>query len=120
MEIQYVETNEVDEFETAERCHIIELLNLSSDRSQSIARARVEPGITTEWHRLKDTSEVYYILSGEGRAEIGDGFIQKMQPHSLLKIPPNTAQRITNTGVEDLIFLCFCVPGFSSEAYESL
>lgn len=120
MKIHYVETDELEEYETEERCHIIELLNQQEDRSQSIARARVAPGVTTAWHRLKETAEVYYILSGEGKAEIGEGHHQLMKPHSLIKIPANTAQRITNTGAEDLIFLCFCVPGFSAEAYEAL
>jgi len=120
MDITYIETNESVEFETEECCHIIELLNQPQDRNQSIARARVEPGITTAWHRLRDTSEVYYIISGEGEAEIGEEHRQMMKPHSLIKIPANTAQRITNTGVEDLIFLCFCVPAFSVETYEAL
>jgi len=116
----YTSTDEHSEFSTEERCHIIELLNLTTDRSQSVARARVEPGVTTAWHRLKNTSECYYILSGTGRAEIGETLEQEMTAHSLIKIPPNTPQRITNTGEEDLIFLCFCVPAFSAEMYESL
>ena len=86
----YTPTDEHSEFSTEERCHIIELLNLPSDRSQSVARARVEPGVTTAWHRLKNTSECYYILSGTGRAEIGEAMEQEMTAHSLIKIPPNT------------------------------
>jgi len=116
----FVSTDEHKEFSTAERCHIIELLNESNDRSQSIARARVEPGITTAWHSLKGTAETYYILSGEGQAEVGEGEKYKMYPDALLRIPPDTAQRITNTGNEDLIFLCFCTPAFSAENYEEL
>jgi len=38
----------------------------------------------------------------------------------IIKIPENTAQRITNTGVEDLMILCFCVPAFGMENYEGL
>lgn len=116
----FVITDEHKEISTAERCHIIELLNDVNDRSQSIARARVEPGITTAWHSLKATSECYYILSGEGVAEIGENEKHKMYPNTLLRIPPDTAQRITNTGKEDLVFLCFCTPAFSAEIYEEL
>ena len=117
----FAKTDEHSEFRTEERCHIIELMNIPSDRAQSVARARVEPGITTAWHRLKDTSECYYILSGQGLAEIGEDIEkQEMTPHSIIKIPANTPQRITNTGDEDLVFLCLCVPAFSAENYESM
>lgn len=120
MKGQFIVTDENKEFSTAERCHIIELLNEGNDRKQSIARARVEPGVTTAWHSLKGTTEIYYILSGEGEAEVGKNEKYKMYSNSLLRIPPDTAQRITNTGKEDLIFLCFCAPAFSAEIYEEL
>ena len=116
----YTETDLHQEFQTDERCHIIELVNLPEDRSQSVARARVEPGVTTAWHRLKETSECYYILSGKGLAQIGEDIEQEMKPHSIIKIPSNTPQRITNIGEEDLVFLCLCVPAFSAENYEAL
>jgi len=116
----HVIPDEHKEIITEERCHILELLNFSDDRSQSIARARVEPGVTTAWHSLNGTSECYYILSGEGVAELGESEKYQMIPHSLLRIPPHTAQRITNTGKEDLVFLCFCTPAFSAEIYENM
>jgi mannose-6-phosphate isomerase-like protein (cupin superfamily) len=37
----------------------------------SIARARVAPGVTTRWHRLKGTAERYLIIEGRGRVELG-------------------------------------------------
>jgi len=119
MDVIKVQPDETKELETAERCHILELLNKTDDRSQSIARARVEPGVTTAWHRLKDTTEVYYILSGEGEAEIGEERYP-LKAHELLRIPAGVPQRITNTGKEDLLFLCFCRPAFSAEIYEDL
>ena len=120
MKTLHIIPDELQEFSTAERCHILELLNVSDDRTQSIARARVEPGVTTQWHSLNGTSECYYILSGEGIAEIGEEEKYDMQPHTLLRIPPHTPQRITNTGTEDLVFLCFCTPAFSAEIYSTL
>ena len=53
------------EYFTEELCHIIEL----SNSDVSIAQARVEPGVSTRWHRLKNTTERYYIISGEGQDE---------------------------------------------------
>ena len=54
------------EYVTAERCHILELSNDAGDPALSIARARVEPGITTRWHRLRDITERYCLLEGQG------------------------------------------------------
>jgi len=120
MDIKYIQTDESEEFHTEERCHILELLNHPDDRNCSLSRARVEPGITTAWHRLRDTDEIYYILSGVGQMEIGESFSQEVKPNDVIKIPKNTAQRIKNVGTEDLIFLCICTPAFGAECYEEL
>ena len=66
MQSEIKRRNESDEFETAERCSILEVSNDSDDPHVSIARARVSPGVTTEWHKLTATAERYLILSGEG------------------------------------------------------
>jgi len=118
--ILHIKTDDTKEFLTEERCHIVELLNSPNDRSSSIARARVEPDVTTAWHRLKYTAEMYYILEGQGLMEIGEDYTQKVSKGDIIKIPENTPQRITNTGVEDLLILCFCVPAFGMENYEGL
>jgi len=60
------------EFYTPERCYIRELSNTPYDPDVSIARARVEPGVTTRWHRLKGITERYYVVTGTGRVEIGN------------------------------------------------
>ncbi len=111
---------EDDEFYTEERCHILELLNNPDDRSQSIARARVEPGVTTAWHRLKDTVEVYLILEGEGFLELNEESGYELSKGDLFRIPKDVPQRITNRGDGDLLFLCFCTPAFSDQCYELL
>ena len=54
------------EFYTSEKCYITELSNMPDDPDVSIARARVESGVTTRWHRLKGTFERYFIISGIG------------------------------------------------------
>ncbi|MBW9257331.1 MAG: cupin domain-containing protein [Candidatus Thiodiazotropha sp. (ex. Lucinisca nassula)] len=108
------------EFYTEERCHIIELNNSSDDPQCSIARARVEPGVTTCWHRLSETAERYLIISGEGRVEIGETPAELVKPGDLVFIPPMVPQRITNTGSEDLIFYAICTPRFLPENYQQL
>lgn len=103
-----------------ERCHILELSNSPDDPGMSIARARVEPGVTTRWHRVVDTLERYVILDGVGRMEIGDYPPQEVQAGDVVMIPPSVRQRIANAGEGDLVFLAICSPRFTPEAYEDL
>lgn len=103
-----------------ERCHISECWNSPDDDAASIARARVEPGISTRLHRLKDTTERYLILAGEGRVEIGDLPAETIGPGDVVVIPPGTPQRIENTGGSDLVFLAICTPRFTPDAYEDI
>ncbi len=105
------------EFGTCENCHIVELANNSADPSCSIARARVAPGVTTELHVVRDTVERYVILEGEGRMEIGGGPPAIVRPLDVAIVAAGVAQRITNTGATDLIFLCVCTPRFEPANY---
>lgn len=108
------------EFYTLENCYIAELHNSPDDPEASIARARVEPGQTTRWHRLKGTIERYCILSGTGRVEVGELVPQEVGTGDVVLIPPMCRQRITNIGAEDLVFLAICTPRFTGEAYEDI
>jgi mannose-6-phosphate isomerase-like protein (cupin superfamily) len=105
---------------TAELCHINELSNRADDPAVSIARARVAPGVTTRWHRLRDTVERYVILEGMGRVEVGDLAPHDVGPGDTVLIPPLCRQRIANTGDHDLVFLALCTPRFTPEVYEDL
>jgi mannose-6-phosphate isomerase-like protein (cupin superfamily) len=107
------------EFWTEERCYIIESANASND-SLSIARVRVEPGITTQLHVLDDTDERYIIAEGRGRIEVGDLAAQEVGPGDVVLIPAGVPQRITNIGESDLIFYCVCTPPFQPSAYRQL
>jgi mannose-6-phosphate isomerase-like protein (cupin superfamily) len=105
---------------TPERCFIIELSNGEHDPAVSIARARVEPGVTTAWHKLRRTAERYIIVSGHGRAEIGNLKAADVGTGDVVCIPPDTPQRITNIGQDDLIFLAICSPRFTPGCYIAL
>ena len=109
-----------NEFHISENCYITELLNTAADPDVSIARARVKSGETTRWHRLKGTSERYYIISGRGRVEIGDLPPREVHSGDMVVIPPMCPQRISNTGSADLIFLAICTPRFVEDAYEEM
>lgn len=106
------------EYYTDERCHILELSNSSADEALSIARARVEPGVTTALHRVRGTAERYVILSGEGEVEVGSDAPTAVGVGDVVLIPPGVDQRISNTGDVDLVFLALCTPRFRSENYQ--
>jgi len=107
------------EFRTRERCHITELINDPQTADFSLAEARIEPGITTELHKL-GVSEWYVIRSGIGRMEIGGNPWFDVAPGDFFAIPAGVSQRIENTGTDDLIFQCVCLPRFAPGAYQAL
>jgi len=100
-----------------ERCHITEWWNTPADAAVSVARARVEPGVTTRLHRLKGVTERYVILEGRGRAEVGARAPQEVGAGDVVVVPPDTSQRITNIGDADLVFLAVCTPRFTRDVY---
>ena len=118
MKAAILRLDEAEEYFTPERCHILELSNSPADESLSVARARVEPGVTTRLHRLSNTTERYVVLSGTGRVEVGDLPATDVACGDIVLIPPETDQRITNTGDDDLVFLALCTPRFLQENYQ--
>ncbi len=106
------------EYDTPERCFILEMSNSPADEALSIARARVEPGVTTAFHRVRDTVERYVILSGAGRVELEGAPAERVGVGDVVLIPPNVEQRITNIGASDLVFLALCTPRFRAANYE--
>lgn len=108
------------EFHTPERCYIVEIHNSEADPDCSIARARVEPGVTTQLHNLRGTIERYIVLEGRGAVEIAGAAPTPVGPLDVIRIPAGAAQRIANTGEVDLIFLCVCTPRFQKENYFTL
>ncbi len=82
----------------------------------SLAHARVAPGQSTTPHRLK-TSEVYYIMEGEGEIRI-DGETARTHSGHAVYIPPGSVQYITNTGEGELVFLCIVDPAWKAEDEE--
>jgi mannose-6-phosphate isomerase-like protein (cupin superfamily) len=84
----------------------------------SLAHASVEPGQSSLPHRLK-TSEVYYILVGEGIMHVDD---ESAPVHAgqAVYVPPNSGQHISNTGDSDLKFLCIVDPAWQPQDEEVL
>ncbi|MCF7986053.1 MAG: cupin domain-containing protein [Methylovulum sp.] len=112
--------DESNEYFFDEGCFILELSNHSDDPDVSIARARVKPGVTTQWHRLQGIIERYVMLSGTGLVEVGELPAQVVTVGDVVIIPKQCPQRIRNIGTDDLVFLAICSPRFVPEAYQAI
>lgn len=85
--------------------------------SCSIAHAIVQSGETTLPHRLRVATELYYILCGTGRINIG-GESRDLLAGQVVLIPPENVQYIENTGSFDLVFLCIVTPPWKEDDEE--
>jgi mannose-6-phosphate isomerase-like protein (cupin superfamily) len=115
--------SELQERYTDERCHIAELWGVADGGASSVARARVEPGVTTERHALAGVAELYLVASGSGTVEVeglAGGAPARVEPGDLVVIPAGRAQRIRNDGETDLVFYCLCTPPFRPDSYRPL
>lgn len=105
-----------DEFIAGDGTRLRELLHPDKqdiNLRYSLAHAIVPVGQTSIPHSLT-TSEVYYILSGEGKMSI-DGDRQVVKPGDAVYIPPNAKQFIQNTADEPLVFICIVDPAWRKE-----
>lgn len=82
----------------------------------SLAHAVVSVGEASKLHRLK-SSEVYYILSGEGEMHIGEKRAIVLAGDAV-EIPPGAEQWIENIGAVPLEFLCIVDPAWREEDEE--
>ena len=111
MDIQNIA--DVPAFTTKDGSEIRELLSHRNSciRQQSLAEARLPPGGSTTPHHHPRTEEIYYILVGTGRMQIGEN-CREVGPGDAIAIPPGQIHQITNTGAETLKFLCCCAPAY--------
>jgi mannose-6-phosphate isomerase-like protein (cupin superfamily) len=115
------ELQDCQEFIAGDNCALREILHPDKEDlalRYSLAHAVVKPGDTTWEHRLR-TSEVYYIIEGEGTMHI-NGESAPVRPGSTVYIPPMAKQSITNSGKRDLRFICIVDPAWRKEDEEVL
>ena len=105
-----------EEFLAGDKTSLRELLHPDkADLSlrYSLAHAVVKPGNKSSRHALT-TSEVYYILEGEGIMHIGNEHAA-VHTGQAVYIPPKAVQYIENIGSSDLKFLCIVDPAWRVE-----
>ncbi len=83
----------------------------------SIAYAVLKPKCSSQRHRLRESSEVYFILEGDGLMHIDDESAAVRQGQAIF-IPPLSWQFIENTGTDDLLILCIVNPCWRKEDEE--
>jgi len=104
------------EFTAGDATRLRELLHPARDPAvmrYSLAHARLAGGVWSNLHVLT-TSEVYYIIAGQGTMEI-DGERCEVSAGDAIYIPPHGKQRIFSRGPEDLEFLCIVDPAWRAE-----
>lgn len=95
--------------------HINDML-LPRERAESIEAFYViiEPGKYTHSHVHADTEQLYYVISGTGRAlfTLPNGGVEEVElrPEDVVHVPRNTRHQVFCTSTEPLCYLC--VDGF--------
>jgi mannose-6-phosphate isomerase-like protein (cupin superfamily) len=112
-------TKPIKEYYFKEGCFIEEWLNSPDYPDMSVARVRVEPGVTTRLHKLANTAERYLIISGQGQVTVGDQS-WSVTEKDIVSIGQDIPQKIANTGTDNLVFIAICTPRFSEENYQDL
>ena len=87
--------------------------NTSNGINYSIAQFSLESGKKTKLHKIK-SSEIYYILEGEGKLKINEEIFQLKKDDSAY-VPPNSKQNIENIGMKKLRFLCIVEPAWNEK-----
>jgi mannose-6-phosphate isomerase-like protein (cupin superfamily) len=100
-------------------CELLHPARDGLDLPYSIAHAELPPGISSVAHRLKESSEVYFILEGRGEMHI-EQEQSEVGPGQAIFIAPGSWQYIRNTGNATLKFLCIVAPMWRSEDEELL
>ena len=106
-------------FVAFDRTEICELIHPDREDEElfmgySLAHARLGPGEASRPHRLKTSSEVYFILGGKGRMTI-EGESAEVGSGMAIYIPPGSKQHIENRGDGPLVFLCLVYPPWCEE-----
>lgn len=87
--------------------------NTSNGINYSLAQFTLEPETKSKIHKIR-SSEIYYILEGNGVLEINNEKFHLCKNDSVY-VPPNSEQFIKNIGSSELVFLCIVEPAWKQE-----
>lgn len=107
-------------FKAADNTDLCELVHPGReglDLPYSIAHAMLPPGAASLPHRLKTSSELYFIQEGEAQMHIASEQAE-VRAGQVILIPPGSWQHILNTGNVSLKFICIVNPAWRAEDEE--
>lgn len=106
------------ELPTDDNYYVTEWWNSPDDPALSVARLRIEPGVTTRAYRLRGVTERFLFLAGHGLIEI-DGQNREVGPGDGVLIKSGSWRCITNMGERDLGLLSICRPRFKRMEHQA-
>jgi mannose-6-phosphate isomerase-like protein (cupin superfamily) len=86
----------------------------SSIENCSLAEEILPPGSAVGRHHHRITEEIYYIVAGNGRMDVG-GETAEVGPGDAIFIPAGNSHSLANTGDEPMRILLVCGPAHSFE-----
>jgi mannose-6-phosphate isomerase-like protein (cupin superfamily) len=112
--VDIINHDQVNPFITKDSSEIREILAPANSpiQNQSLAEARLAPGMSTDEHFHPKSEEIYYILEGRGRMKI-EAEVREVGPGDGIAILPEKRHKVWNIGQSDLVFLCCCSPAYS-------
>lgn len=112
-----------EHFTAGDLCSLAEIFHPGNERLPfcgfSLSHAVVPPKGSTVPHRLIRSSEVYWIIEGEGTIFIDQRPIGLKKGRAVL-VPPSAVQYVVNECDRDLEFLCIVSPPWESSDEEIL
>ena len=108
--------SEIEEIQGTEGTKIKQIFhphNTLNGIRYSVAYFTIEKGKRSITHKMK-TSEIYYVLEGEGILHVDDEKID-VKKDSSVYVPPMSKQHIENTGNSELRFLCIVDPAWKQD-----
>lgn len=85
------------------------------DTQLTVLETILPPGLSHELHVHEHSDEVIYVLSGRGKATVGDEADRPVSPGDVLYIPAGIWHSTDNDGWEPLKMIVFYSPGLSPD-----
>jgi len=80
------------------------IAKMTNDGTNKILRGLLAPGCSVGMHTHTGTSEIIFVVAGEGTMYCTDGSVEKLLPGDCHYCPEGTGHQFVNEGTQDLIF----------------
>jgi mannose-6-phosphate isomerase-like protein (cupin superfamily) len=117
--MQYSRESQVERFEALSpykrTLKVLLSPQINHTKNISLGMTILEPGSRSSPHSHETEDEVWFVLSGTGRATVGEETIQ-IEKGTAIYCPPGQPHQLTNNGKEELrVLWAFSPPGFETK-----